>query len=184
MKKFLATLLLLSMVLTFASCASTTTGKNTESPSEGGTNPFKENYRNDATCAILKDNAEAPLVLPDGYMFMDKGSLAVQAEPEISTVLNLLDDYSIRFTGGNSFDEYGILHVQNESDVAAVKKAVEDYLKVKSEDALYRSYFPGEEYKLDEAEVKVYGNYVVYAMLDATNRNAVFTTVKNLLLVA
>jgi predicted small secreted protein len=184
MKKLLALLLLLTMACSLLACGNTSTGGNSpDVPSEGG-NPFKENYRNDATCAILKDNAETPMVLNDGFGFMDKGSLATQAEPAISTILDLLDDSAIRFTGGNSFDEYGILHVKNESDVATVKKAVEDYLKEKREDSLYRSYFPGEEFKLDEAEVKVYGNYVVYAMLDDANRNFLFTSVKNLLLVA
>ncbi|MBQ8911979.1 MAG: DUF4358 domain-containing protein, partial [Clostridia bacterium] len=113
----------------------------------------------------------------------DKSELAVAAEPSISTIMTLLDDSAIRFTGGNSFDEYGILHVADAENVETVKKAVGDYLQAKKEDALYRSYFPGEEYKLDEAEVKVYGNYVVYGMLDGNNRTALFTQVKNLLLV-
>ena len=182
MKKLISLLLLLTTALSFAACGASTPSGTTDGSGQNN-NPFKDSYRNDATCTILKDNAETKIALPDGFEFMDKSELAVAAEPSISTIMTLLDDSAIRFTGGNSFDEYGILHVADAENVETVKKAVGDYLQAKKEDALYRSYFPGEEYKLDEAEVKVYGNYVVYGMLDGNNRTALFTQVKNLLLV-
>lgn len=161
--------------------AENSTSGNTETPSKGK-NPFEDDFRDGVSCAILKDNAETKIALPEGFEFMDKSELAVAAEPGISTIMALLDDSAIRFTGGNSFDEYGILHVANEKDVEDVKNAVSEYLKAKREDALYRSYFPGEEYKLDEAEVKVYDQYVVYGMLSGDNRTALFSQIKNLLL--
>ncbi len=139
-------------------------------------------YRDDTACDILFENAEKKLTLAEGFEFMEKGELAVQSEPSIGGILEKLDDSAFRFTGGMSFDEYAILHVAVPEDVESVKTAVEGYLKAKREDALYRSYFPGEEYKLDDAQVQVYGNYVVYGMLSEENRTALFNEVKQLLL--
>ena len=73
-------------------------------------------YRDDTKCAILAENVENKLTLGDGLEFIDKGELAVQTEPYISDVLDLVDDYVFRFTGGNSFDEYAVFHVADEKD--------------------------------------------------------------------
>ncbi|MBQ8399637.1 MAG: DUF4358 domain-containing protein [Clostridia bacterium] len=166
MKKIISLFLLATFALCLVSCS-------------GAGQP---SYRNDTTCAILFENAEKKLTLDEGFEFMEKGELAVMSEPSIGGVLDKLDDSAFRFTGGSSFDEYGILHVAVPEDVESVKSAVEEYLKAKREDALYRSYFPGEEYKLDDAQVQVYGNYVVYGMLSEENRTALFNEVKQLLL--
>ena len=166
MKKILTTLLLALIAISLFSC----------------TPESQVSYRNDAKCAILSENAEAKLTLSDGLEFLDKGDLAIQTEPGISEIFDLVDDRIFRFTGGNSFDEYAIFHVTEESDVETVKSAFEEYMQVKREDALYRTYFPGEEYKLDDAQVEVYGNYVVYAALSEEGRTALFAEVKQLLL--
>jgi hypothetical protein len=185
MKKILSMIMLLAISISVVACTTAPSGTDESGdPSSNQNNPFKDSYKNNISCTILKDNAENKLTLAEGFEFMDKSELAVAAEPAISTIVELLDDHAFRFTGGNSFDEYGILHVKEQSDVQTVQKAVSDYLKAKKEDALYRSYFPGEEHKLDEAEVKVYGNYVVYGMLDQNNRTELFAQIKNLLLEA
>ncbi len=139
-------------------------------------------YRDDTKCTILRENVETKLTLADGLEFLDKGELALMSEPAVSEILDLVDDQVFRFTGGNSFDEYAIFHVADEKDVETVKKAFEDYMKAKREDSLYRTYFPGEEYKLDDAQVEVYGKYVVYGALTEEGRNALFTQTKQLLM--
>ncbi len=77
---------------------------------------------------------------------------------------NLCDQFTVFHTSGVSFDEIGIFHV-----------------KGKAEDQLYRSYFPGEEYKLDKAEVRTFRNYAVFAILSDKNRSAFFAEIERLL---
>lgn len=166
MKKLLSLFLVALMGLSLLSC----------------TPNAQVSYRDDTKCAILAENVENKLTLGDGLEFIDKGELAVQTEPYISDVLDLVDDYVFRFTGGNSFDEYAVFHVADEKDVDAVKSAFESYMKEKREDTFYRSYFPGEEYKLDEAQVIVYGKYVVFGTLSTESRSTLFNDVKQLLL--
>lgn len=166
MKKLLSIVLAAFFVLTLFSC----------------TPDAQVSYRDDTKCSILSENVEDKLTLGDGLELLDKGDLALQSEPAVSDVLSLVDDHVFRFTGGNSFDEYAIFHVADEQNVETVKKAFEDYMKIKREDALYRTYFPGEEYKLDDAQVTVYGNYVVYGALSEEGRNTLFSQIKQLLL--
>lgn len=166
MKKTLTLLVIALTVFTLFSCTPNT----------------QISYRNDTSCAILGENVESNLTLASGLEFLDKGELALQSEPAVCDVLSLVDDYIFRFTGGNSFDEYAVFHVADENDVETVKKAFEEYMKVKREDALYRTYFPGEEYKLDDAQVTVYGNYVIYGALSEEGRNTLFSSTKQLLL--
>lgn len=70
-------------------------------------------------------------------------------------------------TSSSTVDEFGVFHVKDGQDVNAVKAAVEEYvqaMKVKLE-VFLDSYEPAEKTKLDNALVKVYGNYVIYTML-------------------
>lgn len=166
MKKILSLLFVTVFILTVASC----------------TPEAQVSYRDDTKCLILCENVEDKLTLADGLEFLDKGELALMSEPAVADILSLTDDQVFRFTGGNSFDEYAIFHVAKEEDVETVKKAFEEYMKIKREDALYRTYFPGEEYKLDDAQVTVYGKYVVYGALSEEGRNTLFSQTKQLLL--
>ena len=83
-------------------------------------------------------------------------------------------------TDGNKLDEFGLFHVTdgNEERIAAY---LEQYLteNYTQNEAFYNSYIPEETPKLKNAEVKTYGNYVAYAILDDEGRNAFFTAVEN-----
>ena len=125
-------------------------------------------------------------VKPQGTdKFTEVGRLTLKTSIGLKDVLQgdaaLTDNYALRYTAGASFDEFGIMRFSSASDAEQGKNAAFSYIKSKAEDDLYRSYFPEEEYKLDEGEVKVYGNYVVYAILSGENRTALFRTVESLL---
>lgn len=83
-------------------------------------------------------------------------------------------EYVIKINSyGVNIDEYGILKASDASRVSSVKKAAEDYLQHRK-DVWMSEYMPEEYPKLDNAQVKTLGNYVMYAILDDADRDAAF----------
>ncbi len=74
---------------------------------------------------------------------------------------------------GTSIDEYGIFQGKDEAQTAELKAALEDYLEYRME-LWMDEYLPEEKPKLANAEVWSEGNYVMYAILDDTEREAVY----------
>ncbi len=94
-----------------------------------------------------------------------------------------MTDHEIRFSpDGNNLDEIGIWHVAS-SDTAQMKSLLEEYLQrsLERNRTFYDSYIPQETAKLRDAEVRVFGNYVVYAIMNQSDREAFFASVKNTL---
>lgn len=76
-----------------------------------------------------------------------------------------------------NIDEIGVFHVASAADVNAVRDVLKDYiasqkLRMKS---LLESYNPTEIPKLDNASVKVCGQYVMYTILSAADTEAAQT---------
>ena len=74
---------------------------------------------------------------------------------------------------GTSIDEYGIFQGKDEAQTAELKAALEDYLDYRME-LWMDEYLPEEKPKLANAEVWSEGNYVMYAILDDAEREAVY----------
>ena len=163
MKRTIAVFLMIVAVITAVSCTSA------------------KSFRNDIDCEALIVNSKKKIALTDSLALISKGEISLKVQPYISDAVDAANDYVIRFTGGSSFDEFGILRYDDAKTAAENADVVCAYLKSLQEDALYRSYFPDEEYKLDEWEVKTFGNYVVYAVLSAENRAAFLGEVEQLL---
>ena len=85
-------------------------------------------------------------------------------------------------TDGNNLDEIGIYQV-TDGNANAMKTVLEDYLEdsLTRNQSWYESYIPKEIPKLRDAEVKVFGNYVIYAICSKEDRAAVFSAVADLL---
>ncbi len=167
MKKTVSIVLSIVLLISFAACTA------------------KKHYRDDTACEALAVNAMSAITLSDTSLtFTEKGEISLSVEPYISEAVSSAKECAVRFTGGASFDEFGIFHCADETETQNVKTILENYLESKAKDEVYRSYFPGEEYKLDEAEVKIFGNYVSYAILSADNRSAFFAEIDQLLLEA
>ena len=93
-------------------------------------------------------------------------------------------DFEIYYsTNGNSLDEFGVFHAKSKADAEEVKALLRSYLSesLTQNQAFYDSYIPEETPKLRDAEVRVFGNYVTYAILSPEHRRDAFDTVDDLL---
>ena len=86
-------------------------------------------------------------------------------------------------TDGNNLNEFGIWRVDDDS-TESLRALLRTYLdhSLERNRAFYDSYIPQETAKLRDAEVRVFGDYVVYAILNPTDRKLFFQTVENALL--
>ena len=98
-------------------------------------------------------------VVVEGYMHLDAGQFG--------------DCAVYHNSYGTGVDEFGIFKAGALS-AAEVKTAVEDYLKLMRETSMAALYTPEEMPKLDGAEVKAVGDYVMYCVLSDANRDAAF----------
>ena len=89
-------------------------------------------------------------------------------------------DYEICFSSdGSNINEFGIWHVRQDQ-VAVTEAALRTYLSesLRKNREFYNSYIPEETVKLEKAEVKVFGNYVCYAILNEHDKNIFFSTIQ------
>ncbi len=94
-----------------------------------------------------------------------------------------LTDYEIDLAAdGNNLSEFGIWHTGNGAESISI--LLRGYLEESFDRnrSFYDSYIPQETPKLRDAEVRVYGNYVAYAILNDTDRKTFFQTIENNLL--
>lgn len=154
MKKIITALLCLSLLFTFAACKS-------------------NSYADNASVKTLADGCVTALNDGKDYTTAEADFLdSYFARPDYVT------DSVIRFsTDGNDLNEFGIYHV-TAGNAEAMKELLTAYL-TKFYDLYNANYLPEETPKLRDAEVKVFGNYVVYAMLNDADRTTLFDTIEN-----
>lgn len=116
---------------------------------------------------------------------LDGGSLAAMQESYLKGAMKLdpaiFADWLVKINAyGANIDEYGIFKAPDEAGVAAVKQAAEDYLKLRR-DTWMEEYMPEEKPKLTQAEVKVCGLYVIYAIVSDDARGKILTDFENAL---
>ncbi len=96
----------------------------------------------------------------------------------------LFDSYSIIYSSSSEdIGEVGILHAPTSESAEELLDEANEYLSSLNEEkrAFLKSYLPYELEKLDYAEAKRYGNYVVFVVQDQDTRNAVFAKLEALL---
>ncbi len=89
--------------------------------------------------------------------------------------------YAVKLNAkGVNIDEYGVFRALDEKSVDSVKDEIEDYLAFyrESKTASIKQYMPEEMPKLDKAEVKVYGIYVLYVIAADDVRENVYQAVE------
>ena len=133
-----------------------------------------EKYRDSLSSEELARDAEAVL--------SDTDFLSVGAEhlSDYVTLPSFADDVTICLsTDGNRLDEFGIWHTDLQNADAA-KDLFSEYLSTSLDRnrTFFDSYIPEETPKLRDAEVRVYGSYVAYAILDAPHRKLFFDTIE------
>ena len=135
----------------------------------------KTSYKNDVAVTSLADAAVTSLSDGKEYSTADSDFLDTYfAMPDYVTAS------VIRFsTDGNDLNEFGIYQV-TEGNADAMKANLSEYLTEFYE--LYNAnYLPEETPKLRDAEVRVFGNYVAYAMLNDADRATFFDAVEKAL---
>ena len=159
MKRFLIILLTLALLPILPSCADA-------------------HYRDDVKLTDLVKSIEAAIPARTDYATAQDGSL-----DDYFSMPDYVTESVIRFSmNAKNLDEYGIFHV-TEGNAAAMEKLLRDYLAQAYEDnhVWYDSYMPEETPKLRDAEVKVFGNYVVYAIYSSADKATLFGAVKSAL---
>ena len=162
MKRIITCLLALLMLLSLASCE-----KNNDA-----------NYKNDVEVNALADAAVAVLNPEIKYLVPDEYYLA-----DYFTTPDYVTSYTLRRAMiGNNLNEFGIYLVKD-GKTAEMKKVLTGYLETcyNTNKEWYNGYIPQEVPKLRDAEVKVFGNYVVYVILNEADRAAVLDAIKDAL---
>ncbi len=78
-------------------------------------------------------------------------------------------EYRIQMNSkGVNIDEFGVFKGKDADDTAKIQQTVKDYLAYRDESWM-PEYMPEERPKLDSAQVKTMGNYVIYVILSDDN---------------
>ena len=138
-----------------------------------------KSYADDVSVESLSEAIVVSLTgtIPE-YTLADEGYL-----DDYFTLPDYVTDHIIYFsTEGNNLDEFGIFHV-TESNAEDMQSKLETYLKdcYEQNKDWYDSYMPEETPKLRDAQVKVFGNYVVYVILSEADCEASFDAVEKAL---
>ena len=80
---------------------------------------------------------------------------------------------------GTSFDEYGIFKGKDANQASSIEEAVKTYIQMRIDTDM--GYQPEELPKLENAEVRKIGSYVVYCILDDSSRSVVLSVVEQAL---
>ena len=165
MKKRIITVLVLLCALSLPACAR------------------RKDYRDDVTATLvaerITENLNADTDLPLRYVKDDTGFLE-----EYFKAPDYIADHAVFYAAStNNINEIGVYRVKegHAEELSALLKA--NYLKASLDKngAWYDSYIPMETPKLRDAEVRVYGNYVVYAILSPKDRESAFETAEDIL---
>ena len=154
MKRFLYALLALSL-LSLPACRAKT-------------------YRNDLSPRSLALLGAESIGIAEPQ-FADSDALA-----EITGASDETPDITVCYSAdGNSLDEFGIWRTDRDS-VKTVAPLLRTYLETTYQNnrAYYDSYIPTETPKLRDAEIRIYGSYVVYAVLSPESRDRFFRAVE------
>ena len=156
MKKLFAYILTSALLLLLPACHST-------------------KYRDDLTSQELSDRVTVALDADGEYVIAANDAL----EDYFQTPA-FVREHSVRFRSNrNNIDEFGIFHVSD-----SAKKEMQIILSSYLSDSLsanrswYDSYIPQETPKLRDAEVRIFGDYVAYAILSKEDRTVFFDTLE------
>ena len=139
----------------------------------------KQAYADDVTCSDLMTAVEEKISVPYGYKTFSADHLRYYFEDT-----KLPDDVCLRYSSlSEDLNEIGIFHTSDAASREEIRDLAEDYLEELREDqrSFIASYAADELPKLDGAEVRTFGNYTVYAILDDEDRALAFDTIENLL---
>ena len=133
-------------------------------------------YSDDVGCYELCERAL--ISIDEREEFSDYGKEYIKYFFEDS---ELHDDFRIVYsTETDDIDELGIFHAPSADAAKEISDTVKNYISEmqNTQRAFIGSYAPEELPKLDRAEVRVFGNYVVYAIMEEDEKSDVFSEIE------
>ena len=139
----------------------------------------KANYRQDLSAYEIADYLETEGAATLLRQMDDNAAFFGDLELDIPFALRLAED-------GSNLDEFAVFACNDAAEAKTLAKKLESYLaeRYEKDKDWYLSYIPDELPKLQNAEVRTYGKYVVYAVLSQDSRNHAFDLVRQKLLQA
>ena len=137
-------------------------------------------FRTDVAVSDLSSAVIGAVSTQGGFTATDADYVSLEFTAPDTITANVQEWMICASTSSQTVDEFGIFRVKEGGDVGAVKAEVEKYvqaLQVKLEVYL-DMYDPAEKTKLENAQVFVYGNYVVFTMLTDADTTAATGAVK------
>jgi hypothetical protein len=134
----------------------------------------KDNYRNDISCYELTDDFINSQSNSHDYSYY--------SGDEISFFIKIPDyvtDVSVIYsTDVNDINEIGVFRCADEKGAEAFLAEVSSYLQEqqKGQKAFISSYAPREVPKLEGAEARRYGSYVIYTVLSSDDKKTLWET--------
>ena len=133
-------------------------------------------YLDDLSCAQLISVAKDSVTTESGYEPMSAG----RSEYAFGDLK--YDDMAILVSvATENIDEIGVFHATSPDAAKEIFTALEGYLAelLEEKGAFIASYAPSELEKLEKAEVRMFGNYVAYAILSREDRSTFFVVLEN-----
>ncbi|MBQ9080778.1 MAG: DUF4358 domain-containing protein [Clostridia bacterium] len=133
------------------------------------------NYRDDVAVSTIDSAIQAKVPVPDGYYAPDSDYLTFYFEGAEAIV----NEYVIQMSAtSTNINQFGIFHVKD-GEAENMKKLCENYIaKSKDRWVAQANYIASEHPKMEGAEVRIFGNYVVYTMLTDTDKALAFEAVE------
>ena len=138
----------------------------------------RSSFTNDRSCEEICTTITAAID-DQQYMQFDSTHLNVYFEDN-----SKYDDYYIVYSEStNDINEFGIFHATDKETSNELYDSCLEYIQELQENsrAFIASYSPNELNKLDNAQVRKFGNYVVYTVLSEYSAQLVFNQVEKLL---
>ena len=135
-------------------------------------------YRDDVAVGTIASEIEKTIPVPDGYYGPDSDYLSFYFEG----AENIVTEYAIKFSAtSTNINQFGIFHVKD-GEAENMKAICESYIKTMNKRWIAQAnYIASEHPKMEGAEVRIFGNYVVYTMLTQADKTTAFTTVEDAL---
>ena len=132
-------------------------------------------YRTDVPAADIATAIDA--VIADGADMVTLSDTYITGSMKLT--VDDYEDYCVKIASkGININEYGVFKGADEAHAQSIKTELEAYLKIRL-DSWMPEYMPEELPKLQNADVKVCGTYVIYAILSDDERATAFDTFEN-----
>ena len=136
-------------------------------------------YRDDVSCIKIAENISEHINAVDGYSAYGEEQIDFFFE-----ATELPDDYALLYsTQIDDINEIGVFHCADKDSAQALSQIVSSYVEGQQtgQKSFISSYAPKEVPKLENAQVRTYGNYVIYLILNSNDQLEAWETVEKML---